>query len=116
MDPNTALQNLREDIARFEEQVAIEPQSLGEQIIDQFKDLDEWLSKGGFLPEAWRAFSPEEASPEPPIPPGSLCWYGRDAEGNSDGTVEHRILCDQFAPGTITDVRTGRVIGHTKEG
>jgi len=52
MDPNVALANLREalnpeqgDSPGFEDAL--------DNAIEAFAALDEWLSKGGFLPGAW---------------------------------------------------------------
>ena len=112
MDPNAALANLREairvwDAASPDDTDPSTESSYAADAIEAARDLDEWLSKGGFLPEAW-APAPEQPAP---VAPGSLCWYGRAADGGSDGTVEHHATCDEHPAGTITDVRTGRVIG-----
>lgn len=52
MDPNAALKQLRElaDIDAYHNMTAIE----GQEFIELFKALDDWISKGGFLPEAWK--------------------------------------------------------------
>lgn len=42
MDPNTALQALRKYAS-----------DTGGEFAEQFEALDEWLSKGGFLPADW---------------------------------------------------------------
>jgi hypothetical protein len=55
MDPNTALTAIHAAIAEFNK-----PDTDGEEylsavddLIESFKALDEWLAKGGFLPDAW---------------------------------------------------------------
>jgi hypothetical protein len=58
MDPNIALEDIRKAIAS----TAIDPSrtdfddvlyQAGIVAFDAFEALDEWLSKGGFLPSAW---------------------------------------------------------------
>lgn len=51
MDPNEALKNLREELSYFE----------GGAFAEQFQALDEWLAKGGALPEAWQKMRTELA-------------------------------------------------------
>lgn len=54
MDPNETLHRLREEIARYNEtHDAYDEQRT---LVDAITDLDEWLSKGGFLPDDWRPF------------------------------------------------------------
>lgn len=60
MDPNAALEQLREAIADAanpdqytDREVAIE------QIAEFFEALDNWLTNGGFLPGAWGQRAPE---------------------------------------------------------
>jgi hypothetical protein len=45
MDPNAALRELREAIHQDDTHTAAE----------RFEALDEWLSRGGYLPERWQA-------------------------------------------------------------
>lgn len=56
MDPNTALTNLRNLVARIEHLLDadhdVEDSDLSE-LVDTFYGLDQWISKGGFLPRAW---------------------------------------------------------------
>lgn len=65
MDPNETLRQIREHIADYwrEGNDQVYP---AEQALELFVGLDEWLSRGGFPPEAWRegpdAFG--EASPD----------------------------------------------------
>ena len=54
MDVNETLARIRKicadmNVARYEYESA----ALGEDLRQAFADLDEWLSKGGFLPEDW---------------------------------------------------------------
>ena len=51
MDPNAALKEFREIQERFNREEADEADL--ERAMDLFGALDEWLSRGGFLPEAW---------------------------------------------------------------
>ena len=60
MDPNEALRQLRARFTIIDRLLAglesdekyIRNGDLSE-LIDLFQGLDEWLSKGGFLPDAW---------------------------------------------------------------
>lgn len=47
MDPNTALARLRELIGGKRNVVG------SAEVVETFQGLDEWLSKGGFLPQDW---------------------------------------------------------------
>jgi hypothetical protein len=56
MDPNAALENARKLAAKTThgswdtEKLA----NLGEELAETFQGLDEWLSRGGFKPDAWQ--------------------------------------------------------------
>lgn len=50
MDPDEALRRMR-DLCTID---GVDP----EKIVAQFQELDEWLTKGGFLPEAWARAHP----------------------------------------------------------
>jgi hypothetical protein len=50
MDPDKALQTLRAYVAGVSE--GDQPEHL--EMCEQFQALDEWLSKGGFLPGPWQ--------------------------------------------------------------
>ena len=67
MDPNEALRQLRalaakvitsvdayEGLDEADEEELEEMALAGESLASQFQALDEWLSKGGFLPADWR--------------------------------------------------------------
>lgn len=43
----------KEDVKRIEE-IDSDMSNLAHEIASNFRDLDEWLSKGGFLPSAWQ--------------------------------------------------------------
>lgn len=57
MDPNTALANMREAIRRLDD--PSNTSTIGEyaeaarDLRDAASALDEWLPKGGFLPQDW---------------------------------------------------------------
>lgn len=59
VDPNETLRRLREAAAEFvkrDEADVVNPAdmyALGSQVVDAAADLDEWLSRGGFLPADW---------------------------------------------------------------
>lgn len=61
MDPNVTLKEIR-DLVRdvdnaVDGKVRMSTQGLAdaaEEIADKFRELDEWVSKGGFLPKAWQ--------------------------------------------------------------
>lgn len=54
MDPDEALKRCRELAKRVEDATyAEECEVAGLDLAEQFKALDEWLSKGGFAPREW---------------------------------------------------------------
>lgn len=54
MDPNEALRRLREALAQWHLRGDVEGAlAAADTIAEQAHNLDEWLSKGGFLPAAW---------------------------------------------------------------
>lgn len=55
MDPNTTLSELLSLLAEAEsyEPTSAEWQDTASEIMDTFRDLDQWLRSGGFLPMAW---------------------------------------------------------------
>lgn len=56
MDPNEALRRLREALAQWHLRGDMAGAlDAAATIADQAHALDEWLSKGGFLPRAWEA-------------------------------------------------------------
>jgi hypothetical protein len=54
MDPNQALQSVRDLGRQIREDHTKSRASLGLALAEHLLTLDEWLSKGGFLPEPWR--------------------------------------------------------------
>lgn len=61
MDPNSALATLRE-MVKLSQSTAPDDYDRYTQLsvndaVEQFAALDEWLSKGGFLPSDWTAES-----------------------------------------------------------
>lgn len=53
MDPDAALQQIRDEIAKCKE-LEKDDQYMGAfPLVDLVEALDGWLSKGGFLPKAW---------------------------------------------------------------
>lgn len=56
MDPNKALKKARAALAKVrawqDEEGETSPEA-AEDLVDAFEALDGWLSKGGFLPQAW---------------------------------------------------------------
>lgn len=56
MDVNELLKLIREDVALFRRVDTLhEEASVAAVLVDRFESLDEWLSKGGFLPADWSA-------------------------------------------------------------
>lgn len=49
MDPNTCLAEIRHYVDAYKAGMRFE-----QQLIDLIDSLDEWLSNGGFPPDAWR--------------------------------------------------------------
>src|SRR5574341_214019 len=64
MDPNTTLAEIRQIILRAEELEA-QDKSLfadaSDRLVELVRDLDEWLSRGGALPRAWKDPYPRAA-------------------------------------------------------
>ena len=53
MDPNATLEHIR-DLAGVLRMYNGNPASKADELVDAINDLDEWLSKGGFLPDDWQ--------------------------------------------------------------
>lgn len=53
MDPNATLAQLREGINALDKRV---DRYVLDRAVEMFQALDEWLSKGGFLPDDWHEF------------------------------------------------------------
>lgn len=65
MDPDQALQEARDAIQTYRAE-GLDPNDpalsllLADAIINAFEALDGWLSRGGFLPAAWRDACPPD--------------------------------------------------------
>lgn len=51
MDPNANLAEIRKILAKSDEETSILEY---ERLAELMEALDNWLSQGGFLPEAWK--------------------------------------------------------------
>lgn len=55
MDPDQALKEIRQLISDWNDFVNVEEAvAFAESLTEKLDGLDQWLSKGGFLPTAWR--------------------------------------------------------------
>ena len=50
MDPNETLRELRRLVTRLSDQYAGDDSAAAQAMAEKFDALDEWLSRGGFLP------------------------------------------------------------------
>ena len=58
MDPNALLAEIEDLSRRVRYPVSTDPEdriALGVELAEKFEDLNEWLSRGGFLPTTWRS-------------------------------------------------------------
>lgn len=53
MDPNALLFQLREAIERLDDASDDERAAIHSDITHDFRELDAWITKGGFLPAVW---------------------------------------------------------------
>lgn len=53
MDPDKALEGLRELVDAYNRDDVADPLAHVEMLVESFEALDEWLSKGGHAPSAW---------------------------------------------------------------
>ena len=75
MDPNAALAEIREIISGYDPD-SDEHDEAG-RLVDLVEGLDDWLSKGGALPEAWRHERHYQNAPHVDGPDVSLnFWVG----------------------------------------
>lgn len=60
MDPNVTLDSLRESCRALtgEKLDRDDEHAHLYAVMQGFRDLDNWLSRGGFLPEAWQPYGP----------------------------------------------------------
>lgn len=86
MDPNEALRQIRESASRYLDSGRhVDAGTLAEHV----EALDEWLSRGGFLPDAWTAEERLVRDPEVKAP-GALpecSGCGLPVDTADDGTV-----------------------------
>ncbi len=83
MDPTETLRRLRNIMAAFDAEDATPMStadterlaSLGEEFVNTFEDLDEWLSKGGFLPADWQQAPPANPCPYTHAHTRHFCGY-----------------------------------------
>lgn len=54
MDPDACLKEILELSWRFEDMTASEAEWHGHRLSGLIKSLDEWITKGGFLPARWQ--------------------------------------------------------------
>ena len=94
MDPNEALRRAREaagilqdadDDGNFTDP---ETTNLG-QLIESFNALDDWLTKGGFLPYDWRPKSPPKKAPVNRV---TFCSSHSTKELCNESGLAHRYL------------------------
>jgi hypothetical protein len=52
MDPDECLRTIREIVQRIDDEDHLESDL--PELVDAFSSLDEWLGKGGFLPDDWK--------------------------------------------------------------
>jgi hypothetical protein len=57
MDPNTTLAEIRALIERWQAAGSRGPwtEAEADEVIEKVADLDRWIARGGFLPDAWAA-------------------------------------------------------------
>lgn len=60
MDPNEVLKWARESVKKILEDEYQD--EIANELAEQFRSLDEWLSKGGFLPKDWQPLKAERQS------------------------------------------------------
>lgn len=72
MDPNETLKMIRElaEFAANPNRSALASKASLWEAVELFKELDEWLSKGGFLPDAWNRDRTERKPYIPELPHG----------------------------------------------
>ena len=64
MDPNAALAGIREIVAKTYREGGAPLDDLS-RVIDFAESFDEWLTKGGFLPDAWKIAAPDAGKLSP---------------------------------------------------
>lgn len=54
MDPNATLDMLRQAVSDYEDKRGDKVDTDADDMRDYFRALDDWMSAGGDLPDAWR--------------------------------------------------------------
>lgn len=54
MDPTAAVREIREIVTGWENCPGRATEREVDRLVDLWQGLDQWMSKGGFLPEQWR--------------------------------------------------------------
>lgn len=105
MDPNAALEQIRESVSTIQSDALPEADyhHALNRLAELVDGLDQWLSRDGFLPDDWKA---EEDKPVP-YRKGDRCRMLGDQQ------VEHWD-CDEWADGVIT--RFNRVVSVPGQG
>lgn len=60
MDPNKALEDIRDIIGQMDDATSGMMEGLGDALANAFEALDDWLSMGGFPPEQWKTSPSDE--------------------------------------------------------
>lgn len=118
MDPNetlTALRALADDYMKDEEMTLVRQSEYLGMMAEQFQNLDEWLSKGGFAPDSWGGSSNRVRATVAGLVDGEL---NRTDENNDDPTQEDyiadlvRFLSGSESDDAIMYVRPEDVTAH----
>lgn len=68
MDPNATLQRIRQALVAYDAALGEAPRTVAlspladaaSEARDAFRDLDEWVRRGGFLPHDWAAYGVDD--------------------------------------------------------
>ena len=64
MDPNKTLEEMRALVERIHEELDEDATTSAEELALLVTSLDEWLTRGGFLPDAWASQRDTQPTPE----------------------------------------------------
>lgn len=53
MDPNAALNEIRRRITQYDDATGDEADAIAHGLVSLVEGLDQWIAKGGFLPDDW---------------------------------------------------------------
>lgn len=81
MDPDATYEGLQASLRRYLAQDSSLTQVQVDALVEHVMALDDWLKKGGFLPQAWRAAKTERS--EAPLDPRTVIERGL-AEFNAE--------------------------------